>query len=231
MEIKKKCPTRKEIVEFTHGNLSLDELDSIARHLDTCPDCEALAATVEVGRLQKMLQTASSGSSADTYENEAEFSRAIDLACRLSVSDEFESDILRLDRERLLGTRLGQYELLACIGYGGMGTVYRARHQMLGRDVAVKVLSEDLTKDRQAIERFMREMQAIGKLNHPHIVKANDADKEDERYYLVMDLIEGYNFSQILRRVKTVAIPDVCELVRQTAIGLQYIHENQMVHR
>src|SRR4051794_878657 len=83
------------------------------------------------------------------------------------------------------GTRLGPYELIRKLGQGGMGAVYEALHTRLNKTVALKVLPAGFASTPDALSRFGREMQAIGKLDHPHIIKATDADESDGTHYLV----------------------------------------------
>ena len=129
------------------------------------------------------------------------------------------------------GTTLGSYQVTAKIGEGGMGEVYRARDTKLDRDVALKVLPADRMKDANAVERFEREMRAVGKLDHPNIVRATDAGEADNMHYLVMEHVEGLDLSTLVRRVGPLPAADACEIARQTAIGLQEAHEHNMVHR
>ena len=112
-----------------------------------------------------------------------------------------------------------------------MGHVYRALQTKLDRVVALKVLATGRAHDRRAITRFEREMKAIGRLEHPHIVRAHDAREIDGNPVLVMEYVEGLDLSRLLRTCGRVKVADACELVRQAAIGLQYAHENGLVHR
>ncbi len=127
--------------------------------------------------------------------------------------------------------RLGQYLLLEKLGQGGMGAVYKALHTRLKRVVALKVLPPDRAHDSQMLARFHREMEAIGKLDHPHIVRATDAGEADGRHFLVMEYVEGLDLSKIARLCSPLSLSDACELVRQAAVGLQYAHEHGLVHR
>ncbi|MGH9870027.1 MAG: serine/threonine-protein kinase [Candidatus Polarisedimenticolia bacterium] len=98
------------------------------------------------------------------------------------------------------GTRLGPYEILAPLGAGGMGEVYRARDTRLGRDVAVKVLPPHLSSHPEVRARFEREARSVSSLNHPHICTLHDVGREGEIDYLVMELIEGETLAQRLSR-------------------------------
>ena len=127
--------------------------------------------------------------------------------------------------------RLGEYELLAKLGEGGMGAVYKARQVRLDKIVALKVLPKGHASDPQAISRFEREMKAVGRLDHTNIVRAMDARDIDGTTVLVMEYVDGLDLAQVVRRVGPLPIADACELVRQAAVGLQYAHQHGLVHR
>ena len=128
------------------------------------------------------------------------------------------------------GTRLGPYEIVAPLGAGGMGEVYRARDTRLGREVAVKVLPPALTPSPEARARFEREAKAVSSLNHPHICTLFDVGREGETDYLVMELIEGETLAE---RLAKGALPgaDVLRLGSQIADALDRAHRAGVVHR
>src|SRR6476620_8583124 len=98
------------------------------------------------------------------------------------------------------GTRLGPYEILAPLGAGGMGEVYRARDPRLNRDVAIKVLPERLANDPQALARFEREAKAVAALSHPNILAIFDVGSGQGMTYAVTELLEGETLRSHLRR-------------------------------
>src|SRR6188768_692132 len=98
------------------------------------------------------------------------------------------------------GTRLGPYEIVAPLGAGGMGEVYRAHDGRLGRDVAVKVLPAHLMDNSEVRQRFEREARAVSSLNHPHICTLHDIGREGETDYIVMELVEGETLADRLER-------------------------------
>src|SRR3984957_885916 len=98
------------------------------------------------------------------------------------------------------GTRLGPYEILSALGAGGMGEVYRARDTRLGRDVAIKVLSEHLSSNPELKERFEREARSISSLNHPRICTLHDVGHQDEVDFLVMEYLEGESLAERLKK-------------------------------
>src|SRR5678809_826191 len=97
------------------------------------------------------------------------------------------------------GTRFGPYEILAPIGAGGMGEVYRAKDTRLDRTVAIKVLPEHLSAKPQLRERLEREARAVSSLNHPHICTLHDVGRQGEADYLVMEYLEGETLAQRLK--------------------------------
>src|SRR5215469_2498073 len=127
------------------------------------------------------------------------------------------------------GTRLGPYEILASIGAGGMGEVYRARDTRLKRDVALKVLPESLAADPDRLRRFQLEAQAASALNHPNILVVYDVGQE-RTPYLVSELLEGQTLRERRREGKLSASKAV-DIARQTAAGLAAAHGKGITHR
>ena len=95
-----------------------------------------------------------------------------------------------------LGTKLGHYDVVESIGVGGMGEVYRARDTKLGRDVAIKVLPEEFSRDKERLDRFEREARLLAQLNHANIATLHGLEEHDAQQFLVMELVEG-----VLKRV------------------------------
>jgi serine/threonine protein kinase len=124
-----------------------------------------------------------------------------------------------------------RYEILEEIGRGGMGIVFKARDRRLGRVVALKRLPDNLRNHPKAVELFLREARAAAALNHPNIVTLFDAGQEGETYYITMELLEGAPLQRILRERKRLAAAQVAKLGGQIATGLQYAHEQGIVHR
>jgi len=128
------------------------------------------------------------------------------------------------------GTLLGPYEILMAIGAGGMGEVYRAQDTRLCRDVAVKVLTRNLSNDADALRRFEQEARAAGMLNHPNILAIYDIGNEDGVRYIVSELLEG---ESLRARIRQGAIPPrkALDYAGQIARGLAAAHERNIVHR
>jgi eukaryotic-like serine/threonine-protein kinase len=129
------------------------------------------------------------------------------------------------------GLILGPYILLQRIGEGGMGQVYKARQRMLNRVVALKVIRKECLGNPRVIARFQREIRAAGQLNHPHIVRAYDADQLDGTYYIAMEYIDGVDLAHLVREQGPLPVAQACEYIRQAALGLQHAFERGLVHR
>ena len=126
---------------------------------------------------------------------------------------------------------LGKYQLLDVIGQGGMGAVLKAEQSSVRRIVALKVMAKELLKDEKAVGRFLREIQSAASLNHPNIVAAIDADLVGDRYFLVMEYVEGRDLKAWLKKYGPLPVSWTREVARQIALGLQHAHEHGMVHR
>src|SRR6266567_5404017 len=127
------------------------------------------------------------------------------------------------------GTRLGPYEILAPLGAGGMGEVYKARDKKLDRDVAVKVLPESVAADPDTLARFEREAKAVAALSHPNILSIFDFGKHEGVTYAVMELLEG---ETLLGKLDAGPIPQkqALDYALQVAKGLSAAHEKGIVH-
>ena len=125
----------------------------------------------------------------------------------------------------------GRYEILAELGRGGMGIVFRARDRRLGREVALKRLPDHIRNHPKAIQLFLREARAAAALNHPNIVTLFDAGQENETFYITMELLQGSPLQTILRDKGKLKPGIVAKLGGQVATGLAYAHEQGIVHR
>ncbi|HEY7574952.1 MAG TPA: protein kinase [Thermoanaerobaculia bacterium] len=128
------------------------------------------------------------------------------------------------------GTRLGPYEILAPLGAGGMGEVYRARDERLKRDVAIKILPQELSADTERVKRFEKEARAASALNHPSIVTIHEIGRSGPTVFLVMELVSGQTLRE---RLASGPLPlrSLLSISAQAAAGLARAHEMGIVHR
>jgi hypothetical protein len=124
-----------------------------------------------------------------------------------------------------------RYRITRLLGQGGMGAVYLAEHTIMGRPVALKVIHPRYTASPTAVERFRREVRAAGKLSHPNIVAAYDADHAGATHFLVMEYVEGQTLAAYVHETGPLPVEEACGYVLQAAQALKYAHEKGMVHR
>lgn len=229
-----------------HDSDSWDRLVHELADIEAVPDARSgatlEAVQVELGALSAILRTRPE---TDDLENEPECREAIERASESVVRPETSwrggSETVRPPGREVPYETLGQYQLLRKIDEGGMGQVFLAFHSRLHRHVALKILTSHKTRDPRAIRRFEREVQTAGNLSHPNIVSTFDAGEEGGVHYLVMELVDGFNLSELVDRLGPATdvardnpdftLADACELIRQAACGLECAHQRGMVHR
>jgi serine/threonine protein kinase len=128
------------------------------------------------------------------------------------------------------GTRLGPYEIVAPLGVGGMGEVYRARDTKLGREVAIKVLPAAFTADRDRRARFEREARVLATLNHPHIGAIHGFEESGDVRGLILELVEGPTLAERIAR-GPLSLAEALTIAQQIADALDAAHEKGIVHR
>ncbi len=124
-----------------------------------------------------------------------------------------------------------RYQVLAELGRGGMGIVYKAKDTVLDRVVAFKVLPDSLKENPQALKNFLREAKSAAQLNHPNIVTVYDAGEQAGRYYIAMEYVDGNTLKEIVRRRGAIAPGGVLHVLVQMCEALAYAHEKKIVHR
>ncbi len=128
------------------------------------------------------------------------------------------------------GSKLGSYEILAPLGAGGMGEVYRARDTKLNRDVAIKILPAEVAEDDERLARFKREAQVLASMNHPHIAAIHGLEQDGDRPFLVLELVEGETLAERLLR-GPLPVEEAVALAHQVAEALEQAHDKNIVHR
>jgi serine/threonine protein kinase len=228
------CPSRSELLAFVSGHTSHAESQPIDAHVSSCQRCLDAIERLE-DRSDLVVQALAA--MPETADDEQEFQRLHDELLSQSTMTDVGRVAARngswcdTSQSPPLPSQLGAYELLNEIGRGASGAVFRARHVKLDREFAVKVLHSYRRADAHSAAHFLREMRAVGALNHPHIVRATDAGEDQGFEYLVMEYADGVDVSEIVRRLGALAPADACEIARQAALGLQNAHDHGLVHR
>ena len=225
-------PTLEELSGYVHGTLPEEAAETVAEHVAGCENCDTLVSQLERDPDQ-FLQAIRVP---DTHEM-----AEVDPVCQqvlvriqqvgLDVTVELNAPQAAPSAAPPPLGQIGPYRLLEKLGQGGMGTVYKALHIKLDKLVALKVLSADRMQDPQAVSRFEREMKAVGKLEHPHLIRAFDAGEAEGTHFLVMEYVAGEDLGSLAKRLGQLPVAEACELIRQAAVGLQYAHEHGLVHR
>jgi serine/threonine protein kinase len=130
-----------------------------------------------------------------------------------------------------LPAQIGKYEIVDLIGYGGMGVVYKACDTVLGRLVALKVMTSSLADSAEVRERFLREARAVSVLQHPNIVVVHELGDRDGSPYIVMEYLDGDPLEHTIRTHVTLTVLEKIDIILQVAKALQYAHEKGVVHR
>src|SRR5881296_899437 len=134
--------------------------------------------------------------------------------------------------QKRLQQALGQeFTVGPLLGEGGFASVFRARDNVLNRDVAVKVLDVELAPSPVVAERFLREAQTVARLEHPHIVPIYKVGRQEEIFYIIMRCIDGPSLRQLLETQKKLSVGDAARIARQVADALAYAHSHDIVHR
>ncbi|MEO9591558.1 serine/threonine protein kinase, partial [Rhodopirellula bahusiensis] len=129
------------------------------------------------------------------------------------------------------GFFLGAYKLLRPLGKGGMGMVYLGEHNVMKRQMALKILNSDASRDERRIQRFQEEARASAQLDHPNIVRAYDFNQSNGKLYIVMEYIDGIDLHQVVARDGVMSIAAAVDAMYQATGGLSHAHERGIIHR
>jgi serine/threonine-protein kinase len=128
-------------------------------------------------------------------------------------------------------TRIGKYDIIDVLGRGGMGVVYRAIDKQIGREVAIKTLTDGFQGDPGMLARFYEEGRRTGRLNHPNIVTVYDLGDDEGIPYIVMECVEGDPLDKIIKHGITLSMPERLGIVEEVCSALGYAHRNNVIHR
>ncbi len=134
-------------------------------------------------------------------------------------------------QDTMVGAMLGAYRIKRLLGCGGMGKVYLAEHEPTEREVALKVLSDELSEKEHFVERFLQEARAAARLLHPNIVAVFEAGKADDHYFIAMEYVDGKTLSQMIFERGRLQEEEALRIIRQIASAIAYAHRQNVVHR
>src|SRR5262245_26115326 len=129
-----------------------------------------------------------------------------------------------------VGQQIGSYEITSLLGKGGMGEVYRARDFKLKRDVAIKALPEEFSRDNDRLLRLQREAEVLASLNHANIASIYDLQESNESRFLIMELVEGETLAERIAR-GPLLIKEALDIAKQVCEALEAAHEKGIIHR
>jgi len=206
------------LADFGLGRLSEADSVEIEVHLADCEECRKKLEEIPDDALVCLLHVSTSDTqSGRSGGTEPVFPTPANGSIAFTVPRELEEH--------------SRYLVLAPLGAGGMGTVYKARHRLMDRVVALKIIHPQLIKRPGAKERFTREVKIAAQLVHPNIVTAYDAEQIGDTHLLVMEYVEGRTLAQILAEQGELPIATACDYLHQAALGLQHAFERGMIHR
>ncbi len=232
-------PDKEQLVAFGLGRLEPDKADSIESHLQVCHECCETLLDIQDDTFVALVRRAPdsdhivveqpvSENSTPTESRIEDAVRKKDTTNETIVDSASDKSTVELPAELANHSR---YHVLELIGHGGMGDVYKAKHRVMNRAVALKVINQDLVRNSQAVERFRREAQAAARLSHPNIVTAHDAEQAGNVHYLVMEFVDGTNLSDVVKERGPLSVSEACDFIQQATAGLQHAANEGMVHR
>src|SRR5262249_35441921 len=154
------------------------------------------------------------------------YSEPISLPYKVNASDIIASKFMAIT----IGTQLAYHEIMALLGKGGMGEVYRARDTKLKREVAIKILPDEFARDPDRVLRFQREAEVLASLNHPNIATIYDLQEAGGSRFLVLELVEGDTLADRLQR-GPIAVDETLRIAKHICEALEAAHEKGVVHR
>ena len=228
------CLAEHRLRAYLQGQLPPAEIEQVSVQTEACQLCQQTMEQLE-SEGDVLLETIRDRESTPNWEDSPELADLLAVAELAQAESRSHTGAEKRGNENELPLkspqRVGQYLLLQPLGHGGMGTVWRAEHVELRRMVALKMLSENRPHTASARARFRREMQAIGRLQHPNVVQALDAGEADGRLFLAMELLPGVDAAQRVRESGPLSVTNACEIIQQAARGIDYAHQQGLLHR
>lgn len=230
-----RCPAQDALFDFNLGRLPADVLDAISAHLSRCPTCAAALDNLQGQAVEDSIIARLTQCLAQTpFPDEPAYARMEAAARALGESCDSRPTLSLVKRppapDRLIGTTIGSYLILARIGGGGMGVVYRAQPTTGDRPVALKMIRGGLHASEELVARFATEAQAVERLQHPNVVQVHEVGEHEGLPYLSMELIGGGSLKDKLEH-GPLPPRQAAELVRTLSGAVARAHDKQVLHR
>ena len=197
------CPSHEQLELLSLSKLAPADQAGVATHVHGCTTCQQTLAALDPHQATEAWQPPA------------------------DAEDEAPGDP-RLPEELRKHPR---YRVLGVLGRGGMGTVYKAEQRLLERPVVLKVIRPELVANGNVVQRFQREARLAARLAHPNVVAVYEAEEFGSTQMLVMEFIEGVTLAELVKERGLLPVAESCELIRQAAVGLEYVHSQGLVHR
>ena len=226
------CPSPDVLRRLCAGGLRREDETTITDHIDRCERCQSTLDDLGAGDVAASWLTPPVSRQHDSDELRQRLRQLKEeLRVESSQGTNVYTDLAPwLEPGEKIG-RIDDFDLLECVGRGGMGIVFRAHDNNLGRSVALKVLSPALLADAAAPERFWREARSAAGVNHPHVVTVHTVARVRELPYLVMEFVNGESLQQRLDRVGQLPLSSIIAIAKQTAQALAAAHATGVIHR
>ncbi|MEM6689551.1 MAG: serine/threonine-protein kinase, partial [Planctomycetota bacterium] len=238
VESRTECPSKEQLCDLLEGRLQgLLSLESLESHVSECLQCQLkLDAMTEPDAFEF-----DTGDQRVVWEKAVAEPRCPTIVPGCATDDNawhfISGQVHPGQQAKAVAPEIQGYQILGQIGAGGMGTVFRARHYKLGRDVAIKVIRRE--QDAHLTARFEREMLTLGQIAHPNVVRAFDAGESNGIHYLIMELLQGRDLDELMKWYSPasrnedapLSITKVLRFMREAALGLQALHEKDLIHR
>jgi len=182
-------------------------------------------AHVDQAKVQEMMETVAD------LRGQGQKTTLLDVMLEQSVIDEGQAKEISKQVKKKFRSELGDFKILKKLGEGGMGAVYHARQISMDREVALKVLSKELSKNKDFVGRFIREARSSAKLDHPNVVRGYAVGEADGLHYFAMEFVDGESVQDILDRQGKLDVAEAVRIARDVTLALEQAQQINMVHR
>ncbi len=215
-------PTDQTLSSYGLGKLDDGPAEAVARHLGDCPDCRQRVAELSADSLLGKVRAARPDAGATSAVFQPDWTQGLPRTGAAPPPAETLPPGLADHPD---------YRIKKELGRGGMGVVYLAHNNLMGRDEVLKVMSRHLVEKPGVLDRFLREIRAVARLRHDNIVAAYSALRLGESIVFAMEYVEGLDLAKMIKAKGPLPVAHACLFVHQAALGLQHAHEEGLVHR